>query len=346
MDIVTLKKVLPVLMKRKVVPFLWGNQGVGKTQTVKQVAQSLGGGFVHLNLANQEVGDLVGLLVHGPNGTVHHARPAWFPTEGHGVIFLDELNRMHPDVMQAIFSFITDGTIHNHQLPAGWSIVAAGNYQNNDFQVTDTSDAAWMSRFCHIDFRPTAAEFVNFAETKGAASVAAFIRDQPMNLEKELKKGFDFSSVTPDRRAWLDRISALELEESIEEERFELYQGLVGAAAAAAFLTHKKKAEKSLTIHQILSNYGNVRLRVVEASNAGDTRFDFINQPVAELLALLGQSPNTLENEQTVTNLKHFLLDIPLELSQRAFKDLRKLTFKNKMSILNDSTFCEQLMSK
>ena len=346
MNIQTLKKVLPVLMRSNVVPFIWGSQGMGKTQTVKQVAADLGGGFIHLHLANQEVGDLVGLLVHGSEGTVHHARPEWFPTSGSGVIFLDELNRMHPDVMQAMFSFITDGTIHTHKLPAGWSIVAAGNYQNNDFQVTDTSDSAWMSRFCHIDFRPTAEEFVVYAEAKGAETVASFIRDQPSNLEKELVKGFDFTAVTPDRRAWLDRIASLEADETIDNERFELYQGLVGPAAAAAFLTHKKKAEKALNIRQILTTYDKVRAKVLEASKDGDARFDFLNQPIAEFLTMLKADTKVLGTEAALVNFKQFLLDIPLELSQRVFKDMEKMVFVNKTKLLNDSTFCKQIAGK
>jgi MoxR-like ATPase len=159
MNIQDFKKYLPTLLKNNIVPFTWGNQGIGKTQSIAQVAAQAGIGFVHLHLATQEVGDLVGLLMIQADGTVKHARPEWFPTEGEGIIFLDELNRAHPDVIQAMFSFITSKTIHTHKLPDGWKIVAAGNYQSDQFNVTDTSDAAWMSRFCHIELQPTVQEF-------------------------------------------------------------------------------------------------------------------------------------------------------------------------------------------
>src|ERR1019366_7781561 len=119
MNFTEIKKTIPVLLRNRVVPFLWGAQGVGKTQGVRQIAEEMGGGFVHLNLATQEVGDLVGLLVHNSDGTVKHARPEWFPIEGKGIVFLDECNRASPDGLQAMFPFITEGTIHTHRLGSG-----------------------------------------------------------------------------------------------------------------------------------------------------------------------------------------------------------------------------------
>ena len=262
MNFTELKASLPILMRNNVVPFIWGAQGVGKTQGVKQVVKELGGGFVHLHLATQEVGDLVGLLIHNPDGTVRHARPSWFPTEGEGVVYLDELNRATPDVLQALFSFITDGTIHTHKLPPGWRVVAAGNYQTNAFSVTDTSDSAWMSRFCHLDFIPTAEEFVVYAEEQEAYSIADFIREQPEMLEIKQKERLNVSMITPDRRAWLDMIGRLEKESGLENVRYEVYSGIVGATSAASFLTHKKKASTRLRGADVLNNFSEVKGRI------------------------------------------------------------------------------------
>lgn len=346
MNIKDIKQNLLKITKHWVVPFLWGAQGVGKTQTIKQLCKENDLGFVHLHLATQEVGDLVGLLIKNDDGTVKHARPEWFPTQGKGIIFLDEFNRAHPDVLQCMFSFLNEGTIHQHKLPDGWRIVAAGNYQSNSFNVTDVSDAALISRFCHIDFRPEIAEFVAFAELRGAESVASFIRDNPTCLEVKIEQGFDKSFVQPNRRAMLDMIGALETED-LGLSEFEIYTGCIGTAAASAFMAHKKKKEKGVSINDVLKRYeGVVRDRVQKLSSSkkgGETRFDVLNSAIDELFVKLDNNPQLLD-ENKLLNLQEFLLDIPLELSMKVFNWMKNKNFDFKDKILNDKNFVDRVV--
>ncbi len=342
MNFTEMKAVLPVLMKNRVVPFIWGAQGVGKTQGVRQVAKSLGEGFVHLHLATQEVGDLVGLLVQDADGTVKHARPEWFPVEGKGVVYLDELNRATPDVLQALFSFITEGTIHRHKLPEGWRVVAAGNYQSNMFNVTDTSDSAWMSRFCHIDFQPTKEEFVLFAETQEAFTVADFIRSHGELLEVTHKERLNTSMITPDRRSWLDMVAKLENESSLENSRYEVYAGIVGPTAAASFLSFKKKAHDRLSGRDILNRFDTIVDKVREASDPKSTRFDLLNSAVEEVLGLLPAGLTPLQ----MNNFQQFILAVPLEMGLKIVKKLHEVTWSQKNDILNNSAFVLKFKEK
>lgn len=342
MNISEVKKTLPILMKAKVVPFLWGSQGVGKTQTVKQMAKDLGLGFVHLHAATQEAGDLVGLLIKNDDGTVKHARPAWFPVDGKGIIFLDELNRMQPDVMQALFSFITEGTIHTHRLPEGWSIVAAGNYQSDSFQVTDTSDAAWMSRFCHIDFKPTKEEFMMFAESKNAFNVADFIRTHPELLDAaESKHKLDTSMISFDRRSLLDFLAPLDKEEGLDNVRYEVYSGIVGPTVAASYLTFKKNQEDRLSGRDVLNRYDEVRRRVLEASDTKTTRFDLLNAAAEEILTMLDNVKTDELNGHQLDNFKRFLVDVPLEMGLKVFNKLNKSSWAQKREVMNDKKYVE-----
>lgn len=337
MNILEIKNSVPTLMKHNIVPFLWGQQGVGKTQVVKQIADSLNYDLIHLHLATQEVGDLVGLLVHTADGTVRHARPEWFPTHGNGILFLDELNRAHPDVLQALFSLITGGTIHTHRLPSGWKIVAAGNYQSEGFTVTDTSDAAWMSRFCHIDFVPSTEEFITFAEENGADDVAAFIRTQPDLLEIKPKSRPALSLVSPDRRAWKDMIGKLDLEPGIEDFRYELYSGIIGATAAAAYITWKKEVYSNLSGRRILKEYDKLQKEVRSYSDKKECRLDKLNSAVEEIFSILGKKKSISDSE--LDNFKAFLLDIPLELSLKVVKKLHSVSWPQKNKILNSKEF-------
>jgi len=343
MNITEIKKVAPILFKHKIVPYFHGQQGIGKTQVVKQLAKEMGLNLVHLHLATQDVGDLVGLLVHNNDGTVKHARPEWFPTTGGHLIYLDEINRAHPDVLQAMFSFVTEGTIHRHKLPEGCVIAAAGNYQSNMFNTTEFSDAAWMSRFCHLDFQPTKEEFILFAEDKKAFSVASFIRNQPEMLQVQHKERLNTSMITPDPRSYLDMIAKLEDESSIESMRYEVYSGIIGPTAAAAFITYKTKESARLSGKQVLFDYSNVKEKVLEASQKKTVRFDFLNTAVEEILAFLPK--NTLE-KQHIKNLKDFLIDIPCEMSLKAVQSMHELEWNQKNCILNSKEFVEVFKSK
>lgn len=347
MNIRDFQSCLPALFNNSIVPFVWGNQGIGKTSVLKQYATTKYGpkGFVHLHLATQEVGDLVGLLHHTAAGTVEHSRPEWFPTEGSGVIFLDEFNRAHPDVLQAMFPFVLSKTIHRHILPEGWVIAVAGNYQSggNGFNVTDISDAALMSRFCHIDLKPTVEEFVSFAESKEAMSVAGFIMEQPKMLETNATGTYD--TVTPDRRAWLDLVSPLEREDISDTVRFELYSGIVGATAAAAFSAWKLNSAKRVRLIDIVTNYKVVKARIASFTQDQETRFDMLSSPLEELYGKLKDVPEYLDDKK-LANIKEFLCDLPLELVSQSAKTLGKMHFHGKDALLNDAAFIRAVVRK
>lgn len=354
MNIQQIKNNLPILMKHDIVPFLWGVQGVGKTETVKQIAAAEGVGFVHLHLATQEVGDLVGLLKHNDDGSVSHARPEWLPTAetieqgkfpAKGIVFLDELNRAHPDVLQAIFSLVMGKTIHMHRLADGWKIVAAGNYASGEFTTTDMSDKALMSRFCHLDFEPTVAEFVDYAEKNGAATVAGYISEQPESLEHQKREKVDHNT-TPDRRSWLKMIGPLEMESMNEKDRFEVYSGILGNVAASSFLQWKKSAERKIRLSDILNDYP-VHQEKVKKMGKGkkEARFDALAAPIDELVSKLQNPENrNMMSLPQVENLKQFFLDIPRELVLSTVKKLAEIpAFSGRNEIMNDAKFSKEL---
>lgn len=344
MKINEFKKALPLLLKNNIVPFVWGYQGIGKTQIVSQYAKENGLGFVHLHLATQEVGDLVGLLKHNDDGTVSHSRPEWFPTEGKGIIFLDEFNRSHPDVLQAMFPFTTNKTMHTHKLPDGWKIVAAGNFQSADFVTTDISDAALMSRFCHIELSPSAEEFCVFADSRKAFTVSDFIRDMPELLEQKNRSKHEIT-VTPDRRAWLEMIAPLENEDMEDTIRFETYAGIVGNTATSSFFAHKKSAQSRLRLKDILGDYNKVKSKVESLISREETRLDMLSSPLEELYTHLETDPEYL-TEAGTKNLKKYFEVIPLELLARAVKKLGTIRFKEKNNLLSDEKLIKLIRTK
>lgn len=330
-------RTIPVLLRNKIVPFIWGGQGIGKTQGVAQIKESMSlDGFVHLYTATQDVGDLIG-LPDRKDGTTIYARPEWFPTSGTGILFLDELNHAPPEVLKALYALPTHGTIHRHKLPAGWHVIAAGNYQSNMFNVTDTSDAAWMSRFCHIDFEPTCQEFLAYAESTGAFSVADFIRRHPEMLKMPHKDRLDKGKISPDPRGWLDKIAALENEPEIENSRFEIYSGIVGNTAAASFLTDKAKNHDTLKGRDILNRYEFVADKVAEYCGQKSIRFDLLNAALEEVISIASEEKVLTENQ--VINFQTFLLNTPREFIMAAVKKIKQSEWAGKKLFLNREQF-------
>lgn len=352
MNIKQIEKAVPALLKNNIVPLFWGSQGTGKTTLVKKLGKELGyDSVIHLCLSTQEVGDLVGVLLEQPDGTAKHTRPNWFPERGKHLLFLDEINRTHPDVIQAVFTLILEGKIHQHVLPKGCAIIAAANYANNNFNTTDISDNAFMSRFAHIDFKPTVEEFCSYADSQGAESVADFIRAYPAMLEaSSADNKFDFNVITPDRRAWNDFIAPLEKHPELDDVRYELYSGIVGSSAAASFLTWKNQQEATISGKNVILNYKKYQKKVLEIVNADvkDVRLDVLNQTVEGLFAYLDENcvknKEMLTNEQ-IENIKQFIKDIPLELGLKMIKQMGKSRWTQRDDIISNPEFVEAFLS-
>ena len=93
MDIKTTKLCLKTLPNTTSV-LLKAKHGVGKSNSVKQVAEEMGWGFYDVRLSQCEVGDIKG-LPYREGETMKFAKPEWFPTDENskgiyqGKIFVD-----------------------------------------------------------------------------------------------------------------------------------------------------------------------------------------------------------------------------------------------------------------
>jgi hypothetical protein len=200
---------------------------------------------------------------------------------------------------------------------------------------------------------PSVEEWLVYTENKGLDDLAAFIRNQPSMLElsEKLAGRMDTSFIVPDRRAWERGVGKLDLEESIDEGlRYELYKGLVGEAAAAAFMSFKLKAQNSISINQILKSYdkSGIRSRVQKLNeNAKEQRFDLLNQPIDELVVKIENTPNLLSATGYIENLKNYLLDIPKEISMKAFLRLSDLkAFYGRDELVNDPEYVKKFVEE
>src|SRR5690606_5113410 len=79
---------------------LIGHRGVGKTEMIRQVADSVSKDLdikmdvITLCVSTMEPPEFNGLMYIDPkSGVSKFARPEYLPSEGHGILFFDEWNR-------------------------------------------------------------------------------------------------------------------------------------------------------------------------------------------------------------------------------------------------------------
>ncbi|MBZ4661857.1 MAG: putative ATPase 5 [Thermotoga sp.] len=162
------------------IPLLVGHFGVGKTDIARDIAEETGRELIILVLSQMEPGDLIGLPARTEEKTVF-LKPDWWPESGDTILFLDEINRAHRSVRNAIMQLLVDRRIHNHILPEGTWIMAAMNPPEEEYDQADLiTDPAFISRFFILEVNPDVSEWLEWAEKNNVSKeVRDFIRDYP-----------------------------------------------------------------------------------------------------------------------------------------------------------------------
>lgn len=249
MIVIDTKKLIHILEKTptKHNIMLVGRHGIGKSEILTEYYENKGLRVIPLFLGQMsDPGDLIGLPEKN-NGRMEFIPPYWFPIDDKPiVIFLDELNRARPEILQAVMDLTLNRSLAGHVLPKGSRIIAAIN-EGEEYQLT-TLDPALVSRFNIYEFRPTVQEWLLWAaEHEVDQRVINFIQADPTFLDglPEQKMGEDTGLERyPDRRAWI-RVSECLTEvtpsgakrqvETLSEDDLDLIAGIIGASAASRF---------------------------------------------------------------------------------------------------------------
>lgn len=238
---------------------LVGNHGIGKSEILTEYFSGKGMKVVPLFLGQMsDPGDLIGIPNrNNTTGKTEFMPPYWFPLDGNPIVlFLDELNRARPEVLQTIMDLALNRTLAGRKLPDGSRIISAVN-DGDQYQLTDL-DPALVSRFNVVTFRPTTQEWLLWADKVGVdARVRDFIRENPIWLDKNLdaKEGVDTGlDKTPDRRAWKRVSDILKTAGDINPIVTKAMSAIVGPKAASA-LVGSVSAKKILSGREVLQNF-------------------------------------------------------------------------------------------
>jgi len=241
---------------------LVGKHGIGKSEIITHHFEDQGIPVIALFLGQMsDPGDLIGL----PNkdeatGKTEFMPPYWFPMDDKPVVlFLDEMNRARPEILQSVMDLSLNRKLAGRSLPAGSRVIAAVN-DGEEYQLTDL-DPALVSRFNVYYFSPTVGEWLFWARQHGVDQrVITFIEEHPDELEKNVDINKGTFDKTPDRRAWV-RVSGLLQQggDTMDLNRLaKMITGVVGGRAASMFIQTLNQSHL-LTARDVLMNFAACR---------------------------------------------------------------------------------------
>lgn len=217
---------------------LVGRHGIGKSRILEDFFAARGEKVVTLFLGQMsDPGDLIGLPhLDEKTGRTDFMLPYWFPVDGKPIVlFLDELNRARPEVLQTVMDLTLNRKLAGKCLPAGSRIISAVN-GGSEYQLTEL-DPALVSRFNIYEFAPSVEDWITWARGSGLDSrIIDFISENPEYLDGDTSlDDRDGLSRSPDRRSWERTSNIIKNFKALGEKELVLVSGIVGSQAASLF---------------------------------------------------------------------------------------------------------------
>jgi hypothetical protein len=215
---------------------MWGAPGIGKSDIVKQIADSQKREVIDIRLPLWEPTDIKGIpYYNAKENNMVWASPAELPTDpkSTAIVFLDELNSAAPAVQAAAYQLILNRRVGQYHLPEGVSIVAAGN-RDSDKGVTYRMPAPLANRFVHIELRVDYDDWLQWATDNHIhPDVVGYCTFAKQDLYDFDPRGSSRSFATP--RSW-SFVSQLLSDDLPESTLTDLVAGCVGEGLAVKFM--------------------------------------------------------------------------------------------------------------
>jgi hypothetical protein len=297
---------------------LRGNHGIGKSQVVRQVAKHFGLEVIDRRLSQMSEGDMVGLP--STDGEVTRFNPPdWYKNacKKPVALFLDELNRATPEVMQAAFQVVLDRELNGWKLHPQTRVYAAIN-ASSAYTVNEM-DPALLDRFWAIDLTPDTADWLAWAKESNSIhdNIVQFIAGNEKWLDPP--KNVEATQVSPSRRSW-ERLSKALVGAGVAETPddalfYPMCLGYVGTEATIAFHGFVKTIDAQVTGEEIVNEYSRVKSKI---ARLGQEKLNVAIEKVADYVT---KNLTTLNDVQGA-NLRDFMAQLPAELRVAAWSKL------------------------
>ncbi|HEY0138107.1 MAG TPA: MoxR family ATPase, partial [Nannocystis sp.] len=241
-------------IKAGISTMLHGSPGVGKSDTVRQLAARLDWDLRDIRISQMDSVDLRG-VPSIRDGRTYWNVPSFLPEPGPkpGILFLDEINSAPQSTMAAAYQLVLDRRLGDYVVPDNWAIIAAGNRQT-DRAIVNQMSTALKNRFVHLTYDPNIEDWSSWAlQADIVPEVLAFLRfrpnllnefDAPVGNEdmKQKKRNMKDATAFATPRSW-EFVSRLVKANQPKDSEFESFSGAVGEGAAVelmAFMKHHR----------------------------------------------------------------------------------------------------------
>lgn len=244
-------------------------------------------GFLDLRIAYMEAPDFIGFPETEPdkNGkkrTCHHL-PEFWPTEGNGLILLEEPNRGTTGVMNCLMQLLTDRKVHDYKLPDGWVVASCINPDSAEYDV-NAMDAALRNRFeeYEIEFDPIS--FIDYVESSNwNQNVQMFIKSGAWIYKDTKSIGDGGKYISP--RTW-SKVNAAE-EAGVNQDRRLHRETMISILGKDIGQEYHKFCfdEAPVTAKELLDNKSKALNRLKKQSDPGNYKGDMIAVTIESISA-------------------------------------------------------------
>lgn len=196
---------------------------------------------------------------------------------------------------------VLDYSFKGVPLPKDTIIICAVNPATGDYAVLDFSDKAFLDRFVHIKFSPTAKEFFEYMNTKYSGSgLLEYTMEDSKMLSGNLETFDIVTGVTPSRRSWEVAFRMEQMYDRGEIERgifLELLMGIVGSTAATSAMTYKETHVGAIRGKDLIENFHNKEISNRLANAVKKSRTDIVGNAIQEIGEELEKRKNLTAQE-------------------------------------------------
>jgi len=315
--------------------FLEGKPGVGKSQSISQIAQNLERSTgkrvevtdIRLLLFNPV--DLRGIpIADKEKGFAIWLKPQIFNLEDTeeviNILFLDELTAAPISVQAAAYQIVLDRKLGEHSLPQNTFVIAAGNGPH-DSAVSQAMPSALKNRFIHFKIEEDLASWKLWADTHIHPRILKFLERYPHEFTSSSMKTTSNIIVTP--RSWETLSNLLDHFPDDYPGLKTLIASTVGERIAQKMLEEKKSLVQDI-IEGVPYDIPNNIYDIHQVTEELEMRFEeFIQDKdkTQNVLSLLNEIPLDYSISLFKLIMQHETLDYDMEELESYTQFIKKL---------------------
>ncbi len=267
------REMIEQCLKAKVVPYLQGSPGCGKSALIQQIADAYNLLLIDIRLAQCDPTDLMGFPdVDRERGKAGYLPMDTFPIEGDELpvnpktgqaytgwlLFFDELPLAPESVQKAAYKILLDHEVGEHKLHERVAKVCAGNLVADNAMVEDLTTAL-QSRLIHMEMEVDVKAWLEWARENGIDHrITSYINWKPDLLFKFNPDHDDKTFACP--RTWDFASRLIKAKAMLEPLDKILLAGTISEGVAREFYGYCQFADRLPSIAEICKNPTTVRV--------------------------------------------------------------------------------------